>query len=86
MFKKGKQREFLNLAIARLNCVSLRGLLQYGFDIKYSSLKNYYIERRLIPRNFFEALCHIAKINPKHLNFKFINGNWGQIKGGRIGR
>ena len=80
MFKKGKQREFLDLTIKKLNCVSLRGLLQFGFKISYSSLKNYYIGRRLLPKSLFDSLCYLARINKKA---KIINGNWGQVKGGR---
>jgi len=82
LFKKGKQREFLKLVVERLNCLSLRGALQFGFDVKYSSLKNYYIERRLIPRELFESLCHVAKIDKKMLKFEIVDGNLGQKKGG----
>jgi len=83
LFHRGKQRKFLNLVVERLNCISLRGILQFGFDIKYFSLKSYYTERRLLPRFFFENLCHIAKIDKRKLNFKFVNGNRGQVKGGK---
>jgi hypothetical protein len=83
LFKKGEQRKFLNLAVERLNCVSVRGILQFGFNIKYNSLKNYYTERRLLPKTFFENLCHIAKIDSNSLNVKYINGNWGKVKGGK---
>jgi len=86
LFSKGEQRKFLDLAIERLNCMSLRGILQFGFDIKYSSLKSYYIERRLISKGFFDSLCHIAKIDKGKLNFKIINGNWGQVIGGKKSR
>lgn len=82
-FKKGKQREFLNLAIKRLNCVSLRDILQFGFDISYDCLKNYYNERRLLPKDFFDDLCHISKINKESFNINYLNDNWGQIKGGK---
>jgi len=85
-FHKGEQKKFLNKIIANLNCISLRGILQFGFDIPYSTLKNYYSERRLMPKNLFENLCHIGKINPSELNIKFIEGNWGQVKGGKIGK
>lgn len=85
-FNKGKQREFLNLVVDRLNCISVRGILQFGFDIKYSSLKNYYTERRLMNRSLFESLCHIAKIDKTKLNVEYINGNFGQVKGGKISR
>ena len=86
LFKKGKQREFLELVARRLNCVSIRGILQFGFNIPYSTLKNYYIERRLMPLGFFNDLCHIAKINIKELKIKYVDGNWGQVRGGKIGK
>ncbi len=82
-FDKGKQRKFLDDIVKRLNCVSLRSILQFGFNINYSSLKNYYTERRLLPRGFFENLCRIGKIELKDLNFEFIKGNFGQVKGGK---
>jgi hypothetical protein len=86
LFPNGEQRKFLDLAVERLNCISLRGILQFGFDMKYSTLKNYYTERRLLPLRFFENLCHIAKIDAKSLNLKYIQGNWGQVNGGRKSR
>jgi hypothetical protein len=86
LFKQGEQRKFFDLVVKRLNCLSVRGILQFGFDISYSTLKNYYTERRLISRGFFESLCHIAKIDILTLDFGFINGNWGQVKGGKIGK
>ena len=85
-FRKGEQRKFLDLIINKLNCVSLRGILQFGFEIKYASLKNYYTERRLMPRNLFESLCRIAKINTSDFKINYLDENWGQVKGGRIGR
>lgn len=86
LFSRGEQRKFLNLVVTKLNCISLRGILQFGFDIPYSTLKNYYIERRLLPVSFFENLCHLAKIDASHLKIKYVNGNWGQIKGGKKGK
>jgi hypothetical protein len=86
LFEKGKQREFLNLVVGRLNCISLRGILQFGFDVSYNSLKNYYVERRLMPQGFFESLCHIAKIDKEKLNFRYFSSNWGQIKGGKVSK
>lgn len=85
-FKKGKQREFLNLAIKKLNGVSLRGILQFGLDVSYDCLKNYYIERRLMNKDFFEDLCHLSKINFNDLKFDSLEDNWGQIKGGKKGK
>jgi hypothetical protein len=82
-YRRFEQRKFLDLVVTRLNCVSLRGILQYGFDMPYSSLKNYYIERRFLPRGFFESLCHLAKIDINKTRVKYIPGNWGQVKGGK---
>ena len=86
LFKKGSQREFLKLVISQLNCISLRGILQFGFEVPYPTLKNYYSERRLIPKDFFLNLCHIAKINPDELDVKYLSKNWGQVKGGKVGK
>lgn len=86
LFVKGKQRKFLDLVINKLGCITLRGILQFGFNIKYSSLKSYYIERRKIPRGFFEELCYLAKINEDSLGIKYVADNLGQILGGRISK
>ena len=86
MFHRGEQRKFLDLVVDKLNCISIRGILQFGFDIPYSTLKNYYVERRLLPLSFFQSLCHLAKIDGTKLNVKSIEGNWGQVKGGKTGR
>lgn len=85
-FKKGKQRKFLDLVVERLNAPSLRGILQFGFDVPYSTLKNYYNESRLLPRGLFNDLCEVARIDKSELSFEFVNENWGKVKGGRIGR
>jgi len=82
-FQKGKQRKFLNLVVKRLNCVSIRGILQFGFNISYNSLKNYYTERRLLPKEFFDDLCYVSKLNQKDLNVKYLKDNWGEVKGGK---
>ena len=85
-FNRGQQKKFLDFVVRKLNCVSVRGLLQFGFNLNYSSLKNYYSERRLIPLSLFEELCHVAKIDKKKLKFGVLNGNWGLVLGGRIGK
>ena len=83
LFKKGKQREFLDLVKTELNCSSLRSLLQFGIKFHYSTLKDYYNERLLLPRTLFEDLCYLAKINKNELKFSYLEENWGQVKGGR---
>lgn len=82
-FQKGKQRKFLQNVLEKINCPSLRELINRGFDIPYSTLKNYYNESRLLPKNLFLELCNLAKINPEKLNIKYLEKNWGQIKGGK---
>lgn len=67
----------------KLDCPSLRSLLQYGFNTNYSSLKNYYTERRLLSKSLFEELCLIAKINTEKISYSVLEKNWGQIKGGK---
>jgi len=86
LFKKGEQRKFLNLVVSRLGCVSVRGILQFGFDVSYSSLKNYYVERRMLGRGFFEDLCHIARIDASGLSVEYVGGNFGQVVGGKKGK
>jgi len=82
-FKSGEQRKFLNLVVEKLNCVSIRGILERGFNISYDCLKNYYIERRLFPEWFFKDLCHLAKLNPNDFDVRYLGDNWGRVKGGK---
>ena len=82
-FKSGEQRKFLDLVVDRLNCVSLRGILERGFDISYDCLKSYYSERRLLPSDFFDDLCHLAKIDKTKLSVEYLGDNWGRVKGGK---
>lgn len=81
-FQKGEQRIFLKKVLMELNCPFLRALNQFGFDIPYSTLKNYFVESRLLPENFFNDLCYLAKIDKTEINFEIITRNWGQILGG----
>ncbi len=85
-FGKGKQRKFLDLVIERLDAPSLRGILQFGFGVPYSTLKNYYNESRLLPEDLFDEFCEVARIDKGGLSFEFIEGSWGQVKGGRVGK
>ncbi|VVB78220.1 Uncharacterised protein [uncultured archaeon] len=86
LFPKGEQRKFLDLVVGQLNCISVRGILQFGFDIPYCTLKNYYTQRRLLPKGFFENLCHLARIDKNQLDIKYIDPNWGQVLGGKKSR
>ena len=83
-FNKGEQRRFFDEILKNTACPSLRELINRGVDINYSSLKNYYCERRCLPYNLFESLCYLGKLNKKDLNFEILSSNWGQVKGGRV--
>jgi hypothetical protein len=78
------QKDFLDQCILNVGAVSLRGLLDFGFNVSYSSLKNYYTGRRFFPRDFFENLCVICNFNKDDVSFEVLKSNWGQIKGGRV--
>lgn len=82
-FVKGNQKEFLDLVKSNLLSPSIRGLLQFGLSTNYSSLKNYYGERRLLPKILFDEMLHLAKIDVGDLDVKFVEDSWGQVKGGK---
>ena len=85
-FKKGGQRRFLDLVVLKLRVSSLRGILQFGFDVPYSTLKNYYSEVRLLPGGLFEDMCEVAGIDKGDFDFEVVDEGWGQVLGGRIGK
>jgi hypothetical protein len=85
-FKRRGQRKFLNLVVERLRAPSVRGILQFGFDVPYSTLKNYYNESRLLPEDLFDDLCEVARIDKKELDFEEVSENWGKVKGGKLGK
>ena len=81
--KNMSQKEFLDLTVERLSCGSLRGILQYGVEVSYSCLKNYYTERRLFSKAFFNNFFRLAKINMKKEEYFELDENWGRVKGGK---
>jgi len=85
-FNRGEQRKFLNLVVEKLNAPSFRGILQFGFNVSYSALKNYCNESRLLSEDFFDDLCEVARIDKSDLSFEYVGGNWGQVKGGKVGK
>lgn len=86
IFNKSSQRKFFDLVIEKTNSPSLRALLQFGLNVNYSSLKNYYSEARLISEELFNDLCTLARIDLADLDFFYLDENWGKVKGGKIGR
>ena len=85
-FKSGEQREFLELIMEQINAPSIRGILQFGLKVPYSTLKNYYNESRAMPKDLFEDLCEIALIGKSKFEVEEVSENWGRIKGGKIGK
>jgi hypothetical protein len=86
LFRNNGQRGFFEMVIRELRCISLKGILQFGFDMPYSSLKNYYSGRRLLPKNLFDNLCYITKLDAKMFDVEFLDGRWGQAKGGKMSK
>ena len=82
-FPKNKQREFLEKVLENLGCPNLRELINRGVDESYSSLKNYFSERRLLSLSFFENLCALSGLKKEDFIFEILGDNWGQIKGGK---
>ena len=82
-FLKGKQRMFLKQVLINLNCPSLKAFMQFGFDVPYSTLKNYYSEQRLLPYDLFQDICFLAKIDEGKLKVILLEQSWGQSKGGK---
>jgi len=85
-FAKGKQREFIKRFLEKINCPSLRELINRGAEVNYSTLKNYFNEDRLIPEELFNELIELGGLSRKDFNCETINENWGQIKGGKKSR
>ncbi len=82
-FKVGEQRKFLKEVLIKLNCPTLRAFEQFGFNIPYSTMKNYLAEERNLPENFFNELISLTKIEKKKFHFKILEDNFGQIIGGK---
>ena len=85
-FEKGKQRKFIQDVLKSIGGPSLYELINRGVNISYSSLKNYYSERRLLPEELFDILCGLSRLNKDNISFKKIPENWGQSKGGFISK
>jgi hypothetical protein len=85
-FDKGQQRKFILGVLSKINCPSLRELINRGIEVNYSTLKNYFNEDRLMPENIFNQLIEISGLNKKEFNFEILEENWGQVKGGEKSR
>lgn len=76
-FKKGQQRKFLLNVLKSINSPSLRELSR-RIEFSYSSLKNYFTERRILPENLFRDLCFLVGMSEKNLKITCLGDNWGQ--------
>ncbi len=74
---------FMDEFIKKMNSPYLIGILQFGFNIPYSTLKNYHNESRLLPEDLFSDMCRMSGFDKSSINFSLINENWGKIKGGK---
>jgi len=84
--REGGQRRFLDLVILKLKSPSLRGLLQFGFDVKYSTLKNYYGGVRLMPKDLVLDFCEVSGVEFGGLWVEEVGENWGKVLGGLVGK
>jgi hypothetical protein len=82
-FRKGQQRKFFLEVIRNSGCPSLRGLIDRGFDIPYSTLKSYFNENRTIPQDLFESLRVLGSIPLEKYKISLFEDNWGNVIGGR---
>ncbi|MCF7910266.1 hypothetical protein K9L16_01180 [Candidatus Pacearchaeota archaeon] len=85
-FRKGDQRKFIDVVLKKIFSPSLIEVINRGIDVSYSSLKNYYSERRSLPEDLFDNLCKISGIDKNDFDFQLVENNFGQIKGGKISR
>ena len=84
-FKKNQQRNFIKKVLENSGCLSL-GELCRRLNLNYSTMKNYFSERRVLPNLLFENLCLFGNLKKENFNFQEFSENWGQIKGGKISR
>jgi hypothetical protein len=82
VFPDGECKRFFEKVIDKLLAGNLRGLLQFGFNVKYSALKKYYYGYLLLPHDLFLDLCYISGLHSYKKQVKVVDGNWGQVKGG----
>lgn len=85
-FNKGKQREFIREVLTRSGCPSLRELRNRGVDVNYSTMKNYFSEKRLLSLELFEVLLRIGDLKKENFDFEIIEDSWGQVIGGKKSR
>lgn len=86
LFKKGEQRKFIEYVLLEIGSPSLRELINRGINVSYSSLKNYYSGRRLLPEHLFDLLRQISGLKKVPFSFELVSENWGKVKGGKVSK
>jgi hypothetical protein len=81
-FAKGKQRTYLQQIQKELQTPTLKELLNYGISTNYSTLKNYYTEKRTLPETLYKELQELTK-NRIITEHQYKKQHWGQEKGGK---
>ncbi|MEK6890553.1 MAG: hypothetical protein AABX03_00270 [Nanoarchaeota archaeon] len=76
------QKKFLREVLIRTKCPSIKDFEQFGLDVRYSTMKNYFSAIRLLPKDLFDNLCHLSKIDPDSFDIELVSDYWGQVKGG----
>ena len=84
--QKFGQRDFLKKVLKELNCPFLKELINRGIEVNYSTLKNYFSEKRLIKLDLFENLCLMSNLKKGNFDFTLFDENWGKSKGGKISK
>ncbi|MEX0932699.1 MAG: hypothetical protein WDZ77_01195 [Candidatus Pacearchaeota archaeon] len=80
-FEKGRQKKFLISVMEEIASPSLRELSS-RVNVNYSTLKNYFSERRNLPKELFENLLFVSKLREEDLKFEVLEENFGQVLGG----
>lgn len=80
--EKDKQKELIELVKAKLNLSwnKLAKKLKVGESYLVNDLRK---ERRTLSENIYKRLCELGNINFDKNIIRYLNSNWGQIKGGK---
>lgn len=81
-FSKETQRMFLKKVMELVGAPTMKELAS-RFGIKYSAMKNYFVDRRLLSQEIF---LNMSKVTGVKIDFNLVPETWGQIKGGKKSR
>ena len=83
-FKKNFQKQFISETCKKVN-LNLKQLSTQT-NVNYNTLKGYFQERRLMPKNLALILATMTGIKEEELPIeKYLPSNWGASKGGKKG-